>query len=379
MIVSLCICVIWRCWQSHAERFALQWVQKYIYHFGGNPQQVILWGESAGSISTMLQMVAYDGELDGLFRGAVMESGSAFPLHDITFPQPQDNYDFLLEKTNCSTVDNTLDCLRRAPYKSIHDAVLQTPPVFSYQALNLSWVPLVDGVFLKQSIRQSLSQGLYARVPAILGTVDDEGTLFSLFSFNVTTNDQFLEYIQTNFLVGVTQEDIQKVGVDYPDDPTLGSPYDVGMNDTLTPQYKRISSFQGDFYFQAPQRYALSYLSRTQDVWSYLWKRFKFVPGLGSFHASELQEFYDITGTSDWVGTDALVNFAYNLNPNVPPNGYPSGAAPSLLADICWPQYYCHSPQLLSFEEPNVLTLTSDTYRAEQIKLLNEIQDRMGL
>lgn len=30
------------------------------------------WGESAGSISVLLQMVAYDGQLDGLFQGAVM-------------------------------------------------------------------------------------------------------------------------------------------------------------------------------------------------------------------------------------------------------------------------------------------------------------------
>ena len=30
------------------------------------------WGQSAGSISVMLQMVAYDGQLDGLFQGAVM-------------------------------------------------------------------------------------------------------------------------------------------------------------------------------------------------------------------------------------------------------------------------------------------------------------------
>lgn len=73
------------------------------------------------------------------------------------------------------------------------------------------------------------------------------------------------------------------------------------------------------------------------------------------------------------------VNFAHALNPNVPPDGYPSGAAPSLLANVCWPQYYCHSPQLLTFEDPDVLTLTNDIHRAEPINVLNEIQDLMGL
>lgn len=37
-----------------------------------------------------------------------------------------------------------------------------------------------------------------------------------------------------------------------------------------------------------------------------VWKRDKFVPGIGSFHESDLQEFYDLTGSSDWVGADAL-------------------------------------------------------------------------
>ncbi|KAF8558698.1 alpha/beta-hydrolase [Imleria badia] len=363
----------------HDQRFALQWVQKYISLFGGNPEQVVVWGQSSGSISAMMQMVAYDGQLDGLFQGAVMESGSASPIHGITFQAAQDNYDFLVEQVDCTSASDTLSCLRQAPYQTIINAVLQTTPLLSYQALNTSWRPLVDGVFLKQSIRQSLSEGKYARVPAILGDVDDEGTLFSLYSFNVTTNAQFLEYIQTIFLVGATEDEIKQVGQLYPDDPTQGSPYDVGTNDTLTPEYKRISSFQGDFYFQVPRRYALSYLSQTQDVWSYLWKRDKFVPGLGSFHESDLQEFYNLTGSPDWVGADALVNFAYTLDPNVPDDGYPSGAAPSLLSNIRWPSYKLSSPQLLTFEDPNVLTFSDDTFRAEAMKFLDTMQSSMDL
>ena len=47
-------------------------------------------------------------------------------------------------------------------YESIHNAVLQTPPLSSHhQALNTSWTPLV---FLKQTTRQSLSQGRFEEV-----------------------------------------------------------------------------------------------------------------------------------------------------------------------------------------------------------------------
>ena len=98
------------------------------------------------------------------YSRAAQQSGSASPIYDITIQQAQSNYDFLLEQANCTATNDTLDCLRQAPYESIQNAVAQTPSIFSYQAANISWGPLVDGVFLKQSIRQSLSQGKYAQV-----------------------------------------------------------------------------------------------------------------------------------------------------------------------------------------------------------------------
>ncbi|KIM54024.1 hypothetical protein SCLCIDRAFT_1222315 [Scleroderma citrinum Foug A] len=358
----------------HDQRMALEWVQKYISVFGGDPEKVIIWGQSAGGISVMSQIVAYDGHANGLFRGAVMQSGSAFPLA----PQ-QENYDFIVAQTNCSATNDTLSCLRQAPYEAIMNAMEHTTYLNSYQSLNMTWAPLVDGVILKHTLRESLSMDKYARVPAIFGDVDDEGTFFSLFSFNVTTSDQFLEYIQTVFLVGLNESDINLVGKLYPDDPTQGSPFGVGMNDTITPEYKRISAFQGDLYFQAPRRHALGIMSTTQNVWSYLWKRDKYIPVLGSFHTTDLQEFYDFTGTSDWVGADAVINFAHALNPNVPQGGYPSGGVSSLLSGLNWQQWTPSCPELLTFEDPDVLTFSNDTFREEAVAYLNCLSDQMGV
>ncbi|KIM54296.1 hypothetical protein SCLCIDRAFT_1222166 [Scleroderma citrinum Foug A] len=363
----------------HDQRMALEWVQKYISTFGGDPEKVIIWGQSAGAISIMSQIVAYDGNVDGLFRGAVMQSGSAFPLHDIASVPQQENYDFIVAQTNCSGANDTLSCLRQAPYEAVMNAMEHTGYFNSYKSLNLTWAPLVDGDILKHTLRESLSMGKYARVPAIFGIVDDEGTLFSLFNLNVTTSNQFLEYVQTNFLVGLNESDINLVGKLYPDDPTQGSPFGVGMNDTLTPEYKRISAFQGDLYFQAPRRHALSIMSTTQNVWSYVWKRNKYTPGLGSFHLSDLQEFFNFTGTSDWVGADAVINFAYALDPNVPQGGYPSGGVSSLLSGLNWQQWTSSCPELLTFEDPDVLTFSNDTFREEAIAYLNCLSDQMAL
>ena len=50
-----------------------------------------------------------------------------------------------------------------------------------------------------------------------------------------------------------------------------------------------------------------------------VWKRDKYIPVLGSFHTTDLQEFYDFTGTSDWVGADAVSTwlFAFHVVLNV--------------------------------------------------------------
>lgn len=48
------------------QRFALQWVQKYISKFGGDPDRVTVGGESSGAGSVMFHTLAYGGEDDEL-------------------------------------------------------------------------------------------------------------------------------------------------------------------------------------------------------------------------------------------------------------------------------------------------------------------------
>ena len=95
---------------------------------------------------------------------AIQQSGSAFPLHDIASALPQENYDFIVTQTNCSTANDTFSCLQQAPYKTLMNAMLYTPCLNSYQSLNITWAPLVDGVILKHTLQESLRIGKYANV-----------------------------------------------------------------------------------------------------------------------------------------------------------------------------------------------------------------------
>ncbi|KAG9308805.1 Alpha/Beta hydrolase protein [Chiua virens] len=178
------------------QRLALQWIQKYISAFGGDPTKVTIWGESSGAVSVGLHMVTNGGNPDGLFRAAFMQSGSPIPVGDITQGQPY--YNSLVAATGCSSSTDTLQCLREAPYETLLNAVNQSPGIFSYQSLALAWLPRVDGVFLTDDPQNLVRQGSVANIPFISGDCDDEGTIYSLSQLSTSRRTRNLRNISAH-------------------------------------------------------------------------------------------------------------------------------------------------------------------------------------
>ncbi|KDR82068.1 hypothetical protein GALMADRAFT_135442 [Galerina marginata CBS 339.88] len=356
------------------QRFALQWVQDHIATFGGDPTKVTIWGGSAGAISVGLQMVANNGDPAGLFSGAFMLSGFPMALHDITHQQPF--FDQLVSNTGCTGSADPIACLRAVPFNTLSNAINQSPGIFSYASLQLAWPPTVDGQFIVRNPQVSIQQGSYAKVPIIAGDCDDEGTLFSLVNTNITNNAQFLAYMQSNYFEGIaSSSQLAAIGVAYPDDITQGSPFDTGIFNALSPEYKRLAAIQGDLEFHAPRRYFLKTASKTQAAFVYLSKRGKSTALFGAEHGSDANEWFGMGTTPDFLGTDALVNFVNTGNPNLPNN--PN----SLMSKITWPQWNSNpsNPPILTFLDstPNI-TITSDTFRSNGIQLLIDIYLQIG-
>ena len=157
------------------QRAALQWVQRNIAAFGGDPDNVTLFGESAGAFSTCIHLAMPGSQ--GLFHRAIIESGNCGgPLY-LTPAVAQAQAEQLAQAVSCTHPATELACLRGKDPTLLLTALPFRKAGIGSQGV--VWGPVVDGVELPALPIDSIAAGSFAKVPVLLGTDHDEGNLFT--------------------------------------------------------------------------------------------------------------------------------------------------------------------------------------------------------
>lgn len=139
------------------QNMALQWVQKNITAFGGDPQKVTIAGESAGSIGVSVQMASPLSK--DLIAGAIGESGAAIrpTMAPIPLAEAEKQGKEFLERAGYSNIAE----FRALPTRDIYEIYNESQ--------SFGFPMVIDGYFLPKSLPEIFEAKEQAQVPLLVG------------------------------------------------------------------------------------------------------------------------------------------------------------------------------------------------------------------
>lgn len=161
---------------------AIQWIKDNIAHFGGDPNSITLFGESAGGGSVSAHLLSPMSR--NLFKRAILQSGSlnapwSFVPTDIARRYAKE----IVHSVGCDEhlpdgsddIPAIMNCMRYTDARNI-----SRNQMMGLSEAIFPWVPTVDGTFLNDTPVNLLKNGNFSDKEILAGSTRDEGTIFSL-------------------------------------------------------------------------------------------------------------------------------------------------------------------------------------------------------
>jgi carboxylesterase type B len=247
------------------QRFALDWVQRNIHAFGGDPCKVTIFGESAGGYSIDAHLTSYPKDSAPPFRAAILESGQytyrSSPNADSTIA-----WNNLTTQLGCpGQYDSNLTCVRAANVSTIQHII---------NVNTLISAPVVDNLTFVSDPAQRRLSGNIAPIPVLGGSNAQEGRLFTVNQTNLNS------YLSTSF--SKFPQLIPRIRAAYP----LHDTSDASQHDVIAQIYTEL-------VFQCPQALWANATAATGiSTWRYYFNasftNTQNYKELGAYHASEV-------------------------------------------------------------------------------------------
>ena len=321
------------------QQAALSWVRRNIARFGGDPNNVTLFGESAGAGSVLLQIVSPGAT--GLFHRAIAESGADSQTPPLAVGEAIDAA--AVAQLGCSAASDVAACLRAAPVATIINSGARVVG------------PVIDGVTLPRQPLEALASGRFNHVPTMIGTNLNEGTYFiavaALGAGRALTAADYSAALQANLPTQAAQ-----VKAAYP------------LSNYSTPA-NALAAVGTDSVFACGSERVRSLLAPQVPVWGYEFAQpspalnvpLPVAPGvdLGDSHTTELGYVFGHDGVgTPFSGQDGFLanevigywtRFAASGNPNFAPR--PSAIVSQIAYDRAfWQRYTANQPLVLSLK-----------------------------
>ena len=319
------------------QMMALKWVNENIAGFGGDPDNVTIWGESAGGAScTLLALVKGSHKY---FKRVIVQSGA--PSQTRSEEQAIEITNRFMAELGCKTVAD----LMKLSVEKLTD--VWTKLYGFYQVLGVRTLPERDGKFLPLNTWEAYASGAAKDIEFLQGCNKDEMNTF-LANIGVERWNEWASGRKAEKLAKLTEEE-----------KALVESY---CNDITGESYEPTVRLLSQWWFIAPQiRLSEEHSKSGGKSYTYYYTVESSVPLLKAGHASELSVVFNHPEMTDFWGRtyDATfcktvrkmwIQFAKTGNPSLTADMSPDGKAKE------WPLYNTADKQVMVLEEQDIHT-----------------------
>ncbi|XP_051537465.1 bile salt-activated lipase-like [Myxocyprinus asiaticus] len=275
-------------WDQHA---GIAWVHRNIKAFGGDPNNITIFGESAGAASVNFQIISPKN--NGLIRRAISQSGVALCPWAVN-RNPRAYAEEIAKKVGCPTDANMVSCLKITDPKAltlagtVHLSSSATEPVVH----NLALSPVIDGDFIPDDPGNLFHNA--AEIDYIAGVNDMDGHIFATLDIPSINNALVSTPVKDvrSLVNALTQDKGPEAGAATFQEYTISWGDGPSDNDIK----KTIVEVETDYIFLVPTQAALylhADLATTGRTYSYLFSEPSRMPvfpsWMGADHADDLQ------------------------------------------------------------------------------------------